>query len=302
MPVESTTDAQGRRQLRLKTGVSAGKRALAGVVTFLVLFLFGPALFGLGTLRVSVRCERPGGVVRCEVKEGALWGLVGVTRHAEDVREVMLITQDGRDKSPDTRVALSTATGEVPVVTLSSDRNAKEKEALVSALRIFLANPEAPQVVAREDLVNLFAWLGGFCSLLWLLMVGSLLALPRYALRPQVLTLDAAARRLELRERPGSPRVVTAGFDDVRALEVTMNEGGLLGALTESANTDEAGRRTKAAAATPPLHLALHLKSGERLVFVNSVRLEDEAVRALAKDVAATLGVPLPPEPKPAPE
>lgn len=301
MPLETSTDAQGRQQFRLRTGVSVGKRTLAGVVTFLVLFLFGPALFGLGTVRVDVRCERAGGVVRCDVKEGALWGLVGVTRHAEDVREVMLITQDGRDKNPDTRVALSTPAGEVPVVSLSSDRNAKQKDALVSALRIFLTSAEAPRVVAREDLVNLFAWVGGLCSLVWLLMVGSLLALPRYALRPQVLTLDPAARRLELRERPGSPRVVTAGFDDVRSLEVTMNEGGLLGALTESANTDEAGRRTKAAAAAPPLHLAFHLKSGERLVFVNSVRLEDEAVRALAKDVAAALGVALTPEPKPAP-
>lgn len=299
MPVGRTTDERGRVRLRLRPKQSLALRVLASVAVFVLLLLFGPGLLSLGSMRVEVTCTRSGNTVACDVREGVLFGLLHLERHADDVREAALLERDG---SGSTRVALLTDAGaEVPVLSLSSDRNRKDKDALVSALRVFLADPNAPKLTLHRTFTNTFTWVGGACSLVWLLVFLSALSLPRYALRPQVLTVDTAARKLELREKPGGAKVVTAGFEDVASVAVTMNAGGWVGKLTEAASADEAGRPRTAAAATPPLHLALTLKSGPRLVVMNTARLTDDEMRAFAAEVATLLGAPLTPEPKPAP-
>jgi hypothetical protein len=301
MPVQRTTDEQGRVHLRLRQKQSLALQVVASVVTFGVLFALGPGLLSLGTMRVEVTCERAAGQVRCDVQEGVLWGYLHVQRHADDVREVALL---GKDTGSSTRVSLLTGSGdEVRVVSLSSDRNLDDKEALVSTLRAFFVDAAAPRVEARRDFVNLFAPVGGLCTVAWLLVLGSALALPRYALRPQVLVVDAGARKFSLRERPGSATMHELPFADVKAVAVTMNQGGWTGKLTEAANTDEAGRpRTNDPnAVAPPLHVALQLANGQRLVLVNTVRLTDDEVRHLAGDVSKLLGAKLAAEPKPAP-
>jgi len=300
MPVERTTDEQGRLHLRLKSSQSLAARVTAGVVSFLVLFVFGPGLLALGTMRADVTCARSDGRVRCEVRESALRGLVSVSRTADDAREAVLV---GRDVGEATRVVLLTASGaEVPVVSLSSGRNTAEKEALVSALRAFFNDASAPRVEARQDFTNFFAPVGSLCTLVWLLVLVSALTLPRYALRPQVLVVDAAAKKLSLRERAGSATVREVPFADVRFVSVTMNQGGWVGQLTEAGHTDEAGRlKPETDGARPPLHVALHLANGDRLVFVNAARLTEAEVQALASDVSSLVGAPLKPEPKPNP-
>lgn len=286
MPVVRTTDDTGRVHLRLKPKQSLAVRVLGGVVTFAVLFLFGPALLGLGTMRCEVSCERATGVVRCEVREGLLWGLVSTTRQAAGVTEAVLI---GKERGSSTRIALLTESGEVPVLSVASDRNAKEKEALVSRLRVFLADPSAPKLETQQDFVNLFAPLGGLCSVGWLLVLVSVLTLPRYALRPQVLVVDERARTMSLREKPGAARVVTAPLADVASVAVTLDQGGWVGKLTAAGAKDEAGQPPKPGTATPPLHLAITLKSKERLVLQNGVRVSDDEMRALAAEVAKLL-------------
>ncbi|MEW5740149.1 MAG: hypothetical protein AB1938_14555 [Myxococcota bacterium] len=290
MPVERTTDEQGRVRLRLRHKQSLALRFFASVGVFVVLFLFGPGLLSLGSMRAEVRCERTGGVVRCDVREGVLFGLLHLERRAEDVREVALIARNAGSDS--TRVALVTQGGaEVPVLSLSSDRNRKEKDALVSELRRFLADANTPRLELTRSFTNAFTWVGAPCSLIWLLVVLSMLTLPRYALRPQVLIIDPAARKLTLRERPGSAKVVSAALEDVESVSVSVNEGGWVGRLTEATNTDEAGRPKAAdGASAPPLHLALALKSGTRLVVMNTARLSDEEMRAFADEVAKLLG------------
>lgn len=290
MPVERTTDDAGRVHLRLKPKQSLAVRVLASVVTFGVLFLFGPGLLGLGTMRCQVTCERAGGAVSCEVREGVLYGLVSTTRRATDVREVVLV---GKERGTSTRIALVTASGEVPVLSIASDRNAKDKEALVSRLRVFLGDASATKVDAQQDFENLFAPLGGLCSIAFVLVLVSALTLPRYALRPQVLVVDERARTLSLREKPGSAKVVTAPLADVAHVAVSLNQGGWLGKLAESANADESGQQKPAAANGPPLHLAITLKSGARLVLQNGVRATDDEMRALGAEVAKLLRAPL---------
>ncbi|MEW6431446.1 MAG: hypothetical protein AB1730_08030 [Myxococcota bacterium] len=298
MPVERNTDDAGRVHLRLRPKQSLLVRVLGGVVTFGVLFLFGPGLLGLGTMRCQVSCTREAGAVRCVVREGVLFGLFSTERRADDVREAVLI---GKENGGSTRIALVTASGEVPVLSVASDRNAKDKEALASALRMFLADPAAPRLEAQQDFVNLFAPLGGLCSIGWLLVLASVLSLPRYALRPQVLVVDPGARTLALREKPGSAKVVTVPLREVEAVSVTLDSGGWIGSLVAAGNTAEAaGAKPARGAAAPPLHVALKLKSGERLVLQNGVRLPDDEVRALAAEVAKLLNAPLTPEPRPA--
>jgi hypothetical protein len=298
MPVVRTTDEQGRVVFRLRHKQSFALRALASAGVFIVVFLFGPGLLSLGSMRVEVRCERAGGVVRCDVREGVLFGLLSLERHAEDVREVALLAKNAGSDS--TRIALLTAGGEVPVLSVSSDRNRTEKESLASELRAFLADASASKLETRRGFTNAFAWVGAPCALVWVLMLLSLLLSPRSALRPQVLVLDGAARRLSLRERPGSAKVLTAGFDEVASVSVTMNEGGWVGRLTQSTNTDSEGR-PRTAVDGPPRHVAITLTSGQRLVLVNTVRLSDEEVTALAAEVATLLGAPLTPESGPPP-
>lgn len=291
MPVERTTDDAGRVHLRLRPKQSLAVRVLGGLVTFGVLLLFGPGLLGLGTMRCQVSCEREAGAVRCVVHEGVLFGLLSTERRADDVKEAVLI---GKENGGSTRIALVTASGEVPVLSVASDRNAKDKESLVSALRMFLADPAAPRLEAQQDFVNLFAPLGGLCTLGWLLVLASVLSLPRYALRPQVLVVDAGARTVALREKPGGAKVVTVPLREVEAVSVTLDAGGWIGQLVAAGNTEEAaGAKPARGAAAPPLHIALKLKSGERLVLQNGVRLPDDEVRALAAEVAKLVNAPL---------
>lgn len=292
MPVQRTTDDNGRVHLRLRPKQSLAVRVLGGVVTFGALFLFGPGLLGLGSMRCEVACERAAGAVSCEVREGVLWGLVETTRHASDVREAVLV---GREGSSSTRIVLVTASGEVPVLSIASDRNAKDKEALVSRLRVFLSDTKATKLETQQDFVNLFAPLGGLCSIVWLLVLVSVLTLPRYALRPQVLVVDARARTFALREKPGGAKVVTVPWSDLTSVGLTLNTGGWLGKLAETANTDDDGKRQASPkAAAPPLHLELTLQSGERLVLQNGARLTDDEMRAFASEVATLLQRPPP--------
>jgi hypothetical protein len=296
MPVVRTTDDAGRVHLRLRPKQSLAVRVPSGVVTFGVLFLFGPGLLALGTMRCEVTCERALGVVNCEVREGLLWGLASTTRRAAGVKEAVLV---GRERGNSTRLALLTESGEVPVLSVASDRNTREKEALASQLRVFLADKSAPKLEAKQDFVNFLAPLGGVCSLGWLLVLVSVLTLPRYALRPQVLVVDERARTLSLREKPGSARVVTVPLREVEAVSVTLDAGGWLGSLVAAGHTGEAaGNKPARGSAAPPLHVALKLKSGERLVLQNGVRLPDDEVRALAAEVAQLLNAPLTPEPR----
>lgn len=271
MPVTRTTDEAGRVSLQLTPEKSARARFVRYGVTVLSVGAIAAGLLSAGSVHVEVSCERTGGAVGCEVREGVLWGLASRTRRADDVREVALYA---RQRGDATRVGLVTPDGEVSVLSLATGRNAADKRALVEALREYLGTPTAPSLHVSRTLLNGFTLVGGLCGAVWLLLALAFARMPLVARRPQVLVIDARNGTLSMRKAPGNRQVVTTPLSDVDAVAATPVIG-----TEANAEPD----------AMTPLNLTLTLRSGEVLVLRNLALLDDAQMRQLASTVTQLL-------------
>lgn len=283
MPARREPDADGRVRLWLEPARSPFARVASGALVLAIATLVGPGLLALGTLHVRVQCLRGDAAVDCRVTERALFGLLSRQREAHGVTGAEVVGGEL------TRVVLVGREGEVPVSGLATNVAGDEKQALVRQLESFFADGAAREADVSGDLSGPVAVAGWACSALWLLVVAAMLSWPVYALRPQRLLVDEAARTLSMRRRPGGREVVTAALSEVAKVSASVDVGGWLGRAVEASG--QAGD-AKRSGARPPLHLVITLTSGERLVLQNGARVPDEEVRAFAAEVAKLLRAP----------
>ena len=246
--------------------------------------LFGPLFFAAGTMQLSVRCERVGATraADCAISEGYIFGLIPLEREAH--RATALHAESGRKGM--SRLVFQTDGEPVPLLLFWSNVNDSEKSEVVAQLRhFFTAEPPPPSLQLRKLFLNVFALFGLPLTVVWLMFVWGLLFTPFSLLWPAGLRVDLASRRLALRHQPGRWWWRELRLDEVQAVEASLDPGGWMGKLRTAA-TSKTNKPKK-----EELHLHLVLRSGERVVLRNA-GLSDDELRALAGDVAQTLGVP----------
>ena len=271
-----------RWTLKPKHGaLSQGAALLLGL---LLVGVFGPGFLAAGSLKLEVTCTR-GEDVRCHVREGYLFGLLGFERDAASVTGVVYTGESDGETAQG--LALTTTGGQVPLASIFSSINPGARREVVEALRQFFAGT-APELRLEQGFFNLVAAFGLACSLPWVLMLWGLLALPLHALRPAMLELDSSARELRVRLRSGKgvERLPAAG---VEAVTLTKNFGGLMGKVAMNLAENQDPKAPDAQKV--PHHLELARLGAPPLFVVNGAQLGDDEMQQLRDEVARAIGV-----------
>lgn len=287
MPWTAKKDGlQTRFQLSGGWGVGGVLATLLGLG---FLGVFGPGFLAVGSLVVSVSCERAEGgpAADCAVTEGFLFGLVPYRHAVAGATGVGYATsKDPRRTTTTTtsRLTLETAAGAQPLTTLASNMNSDGKREVKRALDAYFAGTER-HLALRVSFYNGFALFGLPFALLWLFLLWGLLTAPLGLFWRAGIQVDPMARVLRVRTKPGPRPQRQVPLGDLAALEVSPNPGGWLGNLASKAPAPRGGK-------SPGLHLHLVLHSGERIVLRNFFKIPDEEMHALGRALSEATGAP----------
>lgn len=254
-------------------------RLVGTVVLLAVLGVLGPGCLALGSQHLQLRCERASTRVECVVSEGFLFGLLP---RVKTIADITAIDEQAVGDEGGTALVFVTAGGRVRLATVSTNLNHAEKRALKRRLAAFLETPGEPRLVTSSWLLNAFAVGGGLASLLWLFGLWALGTWPLRAVRPAFVEVDSVNRWVQLRRVAGR-RTERFPFSAVQEITASPDLGGLVGRLQCASTRDPE-------APPLPLHLALTLHDGRRLVIVNEVNSTTDEQRTCAAALAQALG------------
>ena len=285
MPWTSTKDGL-RTRYQLSGGWGIGS-LLAAPLILAFFGVFGPGFLGVGSMILTVTCERvgEGPAADCSVTEGYLFGLVPLRHSVQGATGVGSATTRATKGTVSSRLVFETPGEQVPLLTTWSNMNDGEKRETRRAVEGFFAGTER-RLALRVGFYNVFALFGGPLTLLWLLIVWAYVTAPLGFIWRAGFEVDPMARVLRVRAKPGPRPMREIALGDLAAIEASHNPGGWLGSLVE-----KSGAKPPRRGRTPELHLRLVLRGGERVVVRNLHKLPDEQLHALRRHLAEATGV-----------